>query len=120
MRRLLIFALLGPFLGWLSFFVMTGVMPYNVPGIAIYSFGWAYVLGIVPSLIVCLVDWKLRDWTWRALYCAMAGFLAAQALFIFPFRDAGLEGVLTLGSIGAVAGAVCSWLSGTGQRPAKA
>jgi hypothetical protein len=116
MKRLLIFALLGPFIGWLSVFAMTGVPPYRVPGLAILAFVWAYVLGIVPALIVCFVDWKLRDWAWRPLYCAVAGFLAAQALFIFPFRDVGPQGVLILGSIGAFAGAVCSWLSGKGQK----
>jgi hypothetical protein len=48
----------------------------------------------------------------------VAGFLAPQVLFITPFRDFGLERVLMLGSLGAIAAAVCSWLSGEKQNAA--
>src|SRR5262245_18160393 len=49
MKRFLIFAGLGPFVGWLILIgVASGGQFYKIPTVAIVSFVFAYVLGVIP------------------------------------------------------------------------
>ena len=76
----------------------------------------AYVIVLIPAMITALVDDVLarRNVRYRILWTALAGYV-----FIFaPLLAALLMGfvhgpyLMLFGIIGAVPGAICSWLAG--------
>lgn len=123
MKRFLIFALLGPPLGFITFFWgLLGLMDAalgeqsNIDFHQIVLLPLAYALGIVPALIAAAFDHAIvkRGLRWRVLWTALFAYLAGF-LPIFAAIVAGyVHGpfVLAFGLVGAVPGAICSWLSG--------
>ena len=80
----------------------------------------AYVIALFPAMLTALVDDVLatRNVRYRILWTALSGYL-----FIFaPLLAALLMGLvhgpylMLFGTIGAVPGAICSWLAG-GSKP---
>lgn len=126
MKRLLIFALLGPPLG-----VATGLW------IILPVFSWAlgeassfdhhqvvllplgYLVGAVPALLAGLIDGFLatRNSRWRVLWMALAGFVLSFLPLASSFAAGLIHGpfILVFGFVGALPAAVCSWLSGKRQ-----
>jgi hypothetical protein len=80
----------------------------------------AYVIGLLPAILTALADEALarRHVRYRILWTALAGYV-----FIFaPLLAALLMGfvhgpyLMVFGIIGAIPGAICSWLAG-GSKP---
>ncbi|MGN6461436.1 MAG: hypothetical protein ACTHLY_09510 [Pseudolabrys sp.] len=123
MRRFLIFALLGPALGfvtafWILLQVFNGLL--GAPS----TFDWhqvvllpaAYMLGIIPALITALFDHVLarRHARFRILWTALFAYAATYLILLTAWSAGTVHGpaLLAFGLIGALPGAVCAWLSG--------
>ena len=131
MKRALIFMLLGPVLGSLVISLIVFPTAAMLEGIgfqlgpknlilAVIGLPVAYVIGIIPAVVTCLIDWYLdvRDVRYRPVFCALVGFAVT-----YPFmRDSlvhptpGSLWPLVGGMIGVLPAAVCSWLSGKRKR----
>lgn len=119
-RRLLIFALLGPPIGFV-------VVRYGLLFDTINGFEWQqfillpmiYAIGLVPALAVAGVDQLLasKGVRWRALWTAASGYLAAFIPILVSILHFGLTSpyVLLWGVVGAIPAFVCSILSGAGK-----
>ncbi|MBX3553630.1 MAG: hypothetical protein KIT85_02145 [Pseudolabrys sp.] len=125
MRRFLIFAILGPPLGFVTlFWGLLGALgePPTIDAGQIVLLPMAYALGLVPALIAAAFDEYLaRRGTparilWTALLSCLTGFLPILTSVI----AGNVHGpyVLAFGLVGAVPGAICAWLSGAGTEPA--
>jgi hypothetical protein len=129
MKRLLVFAVLGPPLGSLvGFFILLpaiSLMSGGGTGLDISKFIAAlvtlpvsYMLGIVPALLVCGADAVLVASNFtahrRIWLCAGAGFFVAFLPLLTSMSAGFIHGpwVLMFGVVGAIPGAACSWLSG--------
>jgi hypothetical protein len=123
-KRMLVFALLGPPLGMAAGFFIILPMLSGFDFHTIEPIGFlvlmpaSYVLGLLPALLTGLVDALLVD---RGLGqgARVAGTAAAGFLIGFlPILGAILWGfaqgpfLLLFGIIGAVPAALCSWLTG--------
>ena len=123
MKRFLIFALLGPPLGFITlFWGLLGLLdaalgePSNIDFHQIVLLPMAYVLGIVPALVAAAFDETLARRgvryrvLWTALFSYVVGFLPIFAAIVAGYVHGPF--VLVFGLVGAVPGAICSWLSG--------
>lgn len=122
-RRLLIFGLLGPPLGFaVGFWMLLPLLNWATGGDSTFEWGQlmlvpvAYWLGLLPALLAALVDHLLarRGVRWRAAWTAL---FAAAASFVplisgLAMGYLGSPWLLVWGVIGAVPGFVCSLLSG--------
>jgi hypothetical protein len=122
MRRFVIFAGLGPPLGLATgMFVLLPLLDWGSAGAA--PFDWhqvvllpaAYFMGVVPALLAALVDHALarRQIRMRVLWTACAAFVVSFVP-VLPSVAAGFVDslwILPFGLVGAVPGAICSWLS---------
>jgi len=87
-------------------------------------FAYAYAAGIIPAALTGLVDWRLATRTTfvrRILRTAGAGFVIS-ALIGLALLNHRLSGgrVLIFAIYGAIAAALCSWLSGRSKGAADA
>ena len=123
MRRFLIFALLGPPLGMLTgMWVMLPVLNWSQGGPAVFDhhpldlMPLAYVVGLLPALLAAAFDGVLAKLAvrFRPLWCALFGFAVSFIPLLGALSMGFLHGPLeaSLGFLGAVPAAVCSWLSG--------
>jgi len=125
MKRFLIFALLGPPIG--LFTGLWGMLPFlnqsltDPPIVDIHQIVLlppAYMVGVLPALLVGVFDNALarRGIGRRVLWCALLGFGASFLPLASAFAMGFLHGpwVLIFGLVGAVPGAVCSWLARRG------
>jgi hypothetical protein len=127
LKRLLLFALLGPPLGMAAgFFIIVPLLSgLELPNIDPFGFlvlmPASYIMGLVPALLVGFVDAALADrginLGTRIAYTAIAGFLLAflpiAGVIIWGFAQGPY--LLLYGIIGAVPAAICSWLSGASK-----
>lgn len=123
MRRFLIFALLGPALGFVTLFWIL-LQAFNGLLGAPNTFDWhqvvllpvAYMLGIGPALITALFDHVLarRRVRARILWTALFAYAATYLILLHAWTAGTVHGpyLLAFGLIGAVPGAICAWLSG--------
>lgn len=122
MRRFLIFAILGPALGFvIAFWIL--LQAFNGLLGAPNTFDWhqvvllpvAYMLGIGPALITALFDHVLarRSVRLRILWTTLFAYAAAYLILLNAWSAGTVHGpaLLLFGLIGAVPGAVCAWLS---------
>jgi hypothetical protein len=119
-KRLTLFGLLGPFLGFMTAFwgllqiltVAVGDPPTIDPG-QLVLLPMAYVLGIAPALIAGAIDHSVRNARFGPLYTCLAGYL----LGFMPIGAALVMGfirgpyVLLFGLIGAIPALICSALA---------
>ena len=117
MKRLAIFALLGPLIGMATVLltvpgltgkiVMLDATEISVIVVVMYFFG------LVPALIVCLVDWYLarRNIDYRPVWCALLGVVVSSPLIVVNPSQINSVRWMLFGLFGAVPAAVCSWLS---------
>jgi hypothetical protein len=117
-KRILIFLLLGPVLGFLVFQLLEVSYGKNVGGIEGFLLGlpFAFIFAALPSLVIGFEDRWLEDkislWP-RVLVTAVVGYFASVAMMaLWTAVPIPLPRLLTFGIVGVVQGAVCSWLSG--------
>ena len=77
---------------------------------------FAYWFGLIPALVMWLEDWFLEDkmqlWP-KVLTSTIFGYAVSIAMIvIWTAVPIPLRQLLTFGIVGAVQGALCSWLSG--------
>lgn len=123
MRRFLIFALLGPALGFITAFWIL-LQAFNRWLGTPSTFDWhqgvllpaAYMVGIGPALITALFDYGLarRGVRLRVLWTALFAYAATYLILLSAWSAGYMHGpaLLVFGLIGAVPGAICAWLSG--------
>jgi hypothetical protein len=134
MTRFLIFAILGPPLGFVTlFWGLLGTLglalgePPAIHAGQIVLLPMAYALGLAPALIAAAFDHALARWRvrLRILWTALFGTAAAYLILLTAWMDGSVHGpyLLAFGLVGAVPGAICSWISSRlsgGRRRAKA
>jgi hypothetical protein len=118
MRRILIFILGAPVLGFLGFMVAS----FSVAGHPNWSFlliivMFTFFIGTVPALLTGTVDWYLAPKLTllpRILATGLAGYLITvlAGLLMFDRKMTPFADVLEFGFIGVVPAVICSWLSG--------
>lgn len=129
MKRFLIFAVLGPPLGSLvGFFILlpaisliagdgSGLDASRLMAFAV-TLPLAYMLGVVPALLVGAIDATLEAKNFtarnRVWLCAGAGFVLGFLPLLSPLWSGYMHGpwVLLFGAVGAIPGAMCSWIAG--------
>jgi hypothetical protein len=125
MKRFLIFALLGPPLGFvagfwvlLQFLNLTVGAPSTIDYHQLVLLPVSYMMGIVPALIVVTFDHLMRNSRyrilWTTLFAYAAGFLPILGALAMGFIQS--FWILPFGLIGAIPGAICSWLAGRGEK----
>lgn len=137
MKRYLIFGAVGPFIGgFLLLFVTTWTSGYwkdtnlgEVEKLFVVfakTLQYAYLFGIVPSLMLGAIDDILYHvqrigWVVRMVIVGTLGFLAAWMLYGSRGADAGVAQVILYGMVGLVPATLSSFLShrfAEEQRPA--
>jgi hypothetical protein len=117
--RFAIFPILGPLLAALTFIVFSGsAFEPDLPNRIARAIPFIYVIGIIPALLTLVVDWLLRNVSWRPLYTGVAGYVLSYTLLLPPLelKSSDTKGLLLFGVGGLVAGAICSWLSSATSR----
>jgi hypothetical protein len=104
MKRYFFFALLFP----PAFMNLTLIQahPASLP----YYFIASYVIATIPALLIALTDEALRPRTLssRAVWCALAGFVATPIPMWFVQSEAGVWPLLQSGCFGALAAFFCT------------
>ena len=127
MKRYLIFAALGPFLGGFFLLVATTVMSgyWNQPSwgevtklfvVFLKTLQYSYLFGILPLLMIAAVDdivyhIKRVVPVVRMLIVAAIAFFAAEFIYGNRGSDSGVLQFVLYGLVGFVPAAVCSWLA---------
>lgn len=123
MKRFVIFAGLGPLLGFITVTALIQGFNYALDGATTLQFGYlvllpvAYGLGLVPALFAAWFDHAVRRTrcriVWTSLFAYFAGFMPVFSALVLGFLNTPY--VLIVGLVGLVPGAICSWLSGGDQ-----
>jgi hypothetical protein len=115
MKRVAIFCLLGPLLGWLALWL---VFEPRFIFVGFFTLPWAYMFGLGPALVSAFVDYYLADKMDRLPRVGATAFAGAVttgvwaiiAVIGYSYPNKWLAVLVGLG--GAIAAAICSWLSG--------
>jgi len=127
MKRYLIFAAVGPFVGgFLLLFATTYASGYwtetNIAEVKklfvafAKTLQYAYLFGIVPALMLAAVDDILLNirrigWVVRMLIVAALAFIASELLYGSRGPDSGVVQFILYGLVGLVPATLSSWLS---------
>ena len=127
MKRYLIFAALGPFLGGFLLLVATTVMSgywhqTDLSGVAklfvvfLKTLQYSYLFGILPGLMIGAMDDILFHvprigWVVRMLIVGVIAFFAAEFLYGSRGPDSGIAQFFLYGLVGFVPAALSSWLA---------
>ena len=127
MRRYVIFAVLGPFLGGFLLLIATTVMSgyWNETNIAevkkifvvlFSTLQYTYLFGILPALAIAAVDdilYHVRkiNPTLRMLIVGAIAFAAAELLYGGRGADSGVLQFILYGLVGLVPAMLSSWLA---------
>jgi hypothetical protein len=120
MKRLVIFMLVGPAVGF-SIFLLRQVFIGRFVGWEAVAFQLpiAYLFGLLPSLAMWFVDWllfaKLRHGPRIAILAAVGYGASIAMLLIWSPVLLHLPQLLSFGIGGAVQAAVCAWLMSLGN-----
>jgi Family of unknown function (DUF5413) len=136
MKRYLIFAAIGPFVGgFLLLFVTTYQSGYweqtslaevgKLFVVFIKTLQYAYLFGIVPALMIGAIDdilfhVKRIGWVVRMLIVGAVAFIATSLLYSSRGPDSGVVQFFLYGLVGLVPGLLSSWLThryGDEQKP---
>jgi hypothetical protein len=123
MKRIVIFCLLGPLLGWL---VLWLVFEPRFILVGLFTLPWAYMFGVIPALMTACFDFSLATklsplprMCVSAVAAAFATWLwAILAVIGFSYPEKWLPVLVGIG--GGVAAAICSWLSSEKQHAGRA
>ena len=127
MKRYLIFAALGPFLGGFFLLLATTVMSgyWAEPSFSqttklfvvfVKTLQYSYLFGILPVLMIAAVDdivfhvKRIRPVV-RMLIVGAIAFVAAEFLYGSRGSDSGATQFILYGLVGFVPASVCSWLA---------
>ena len=127
MKRYIIFAALGPFLGGFFLLIATTVMSgyWNQPSwsevtklfvVFLKTLQYSYLFGILPLLMIGAVDdivyhVKRIAPVVRMLIVGVISFFAAELLYGNRGSDSGTLQFILYGLVGFVPAVVCSWLA---------
>ena len=126
MKRYLIFAALGPFLGGFFLLIASTVMSgyWKQPNsevtklfiVFLKTLQYSYLFGLLPLLMIGAVDdivfhVKRIAPVLRMLIVGLIAFFAAAFLYGNRGSDSGLLQFFLYGLVGLVPGMVCSWLA---------
>lgn len=136
MKRYLIFAALGPFIGGLLLLFATTVTSgywanTNLSevgkffGAFIKTLQYSYLFGVVPALMVGAVDdilFHVRKIRWgvRVLIMGVIGFVMAELLYGSRGPDSGAIQFVLYGLVGLVPAVISSWWAHRVETPAAA
>ena len=137
MKRYLIFAAIGPFLGgFLLLFATTYTSGYwdqtNIAEVEklfvvfAKTLQYSYLFGIVPALMLGAVDdilihVKRIGWVGRMLIVGVIAFIAAELLYGSRGPDSGVVQFILYGVVGLIPATLSSWLAHrTDEQPATA
>ena len=115
MKRIGVFLLVGPLLGFVMLLILTaGVAPPH-PNIHIsaYFLMFAYLASLAPSMASAFADLWLASKSWRVLGTACAGAIAAVAEMALLHGQVTVLQFFAFAAFGAIPAAVCSGLSAT-------
>jgi hypothetical protein len=127
MKRYLIFAALGPFLGGFALLVASTVMSgyWSEPSVSsvtkllivfLKSLQYSYLFGVLPVLMMAAVDdilfhVKRINAVARMLIVGAISFIAAGLLYGSRGSDSGATQFILYGLVGLVPATVSSWLA---------
>ena len=127
MKRYVIFAVLGPFLGGFLLLVATTVMSgywqqADLSGLAklflvfLKTLQYSYLFGILPCLMIAAVDDILFHvprigWVVRMLIVGVIAFFAAELLYGSRGQDSGVTQFFLYGMVGFIPTTISSWLA---------
>jgi hypothetical protein len=130
MKRLLIFGLLGPPLGFVTaFWGLLQILNWAIGEKNTFDYHqvvllpFAYAIGLVPALIVGIFDAALESRrvggriVWTTAFAYIVGFLPLLGAFIAGFIHGPY--LIFVGLVGAIPGAICSWLATDKQSAAR-
>lgn len=116
-KRLTLFGLLGPLLGFITAFwvllqiltVAVGDPPTIHPG-QVVLLPIAYMLGLIPALIAGAIDHSGRNARFGLIYTGLAGYLLGFLPISISLVMGGMSGpsVLIFGLVGAIPAMICS------------
>jgi hypothetical protein len=123
MIRFLLFAVLGPFLGFLVLIVLGGGFRSHAAESFTILLPFAFLAGFIPALATAALDRMIEIWGARSLQryllVGLVGYGAAYLLMLenlfetsplVPFR-------FDWGLIGAVPAMICSWATDKVENP---
>ena len=124
MRRFLVFAALFPLLAFIvAFWGMLQIMNWALGENSTSDYHQlillpaAYVIVLLPAMLTALADDVLarRNVRYRILWTALSGYMFIFIPLLVALLTGSVHGpyLLLFGIIGAVPGAVCSWLAGS-------
>jgi hypothetical protein len=127
MKRYLIFAALGPFVGGFLLLLVTTILSgywaqTNLSEVAkllvvfVKSLQFSYLFGILPIMIVAAVDDIVSHVRWinaimRLLMVGVMAFFATAILYSGRGADSGVTQFILFGLVGLTPAMLCSWLS---------
>jgi hypothetical protein len=127
MKRYVIFAVLGPFLGGFLLLVATTVMSgyWNEPSFSQFtkllvvfakSLQYSYLFGVLPTLMIAAVDdilfhVKRIAPVARMLMVGVISFIATEFVYGSRGSDSGVTQFVLYGLVGFVPATVSSWLA---------
>lgn len=117
MRRIFVFGLLGPTLGFLMGLISTSALgiPLFEVGVLVVIFAYTYAAGILPAALAGLVDSYLAQRVSRprrVILTAAAGyFLCVLIRLTLLNRRISIEATLVFALYGMIASALCSVLA---------
>jgi hypothetical protein len=136
MKRYLIFAALGPFLGGFLLLIATTIMSgywtqTNAGEVAklfvvfAKTLQYSYLFGIVPCLMIGAVDDILfhvrrMGWVVRVLIVGVIAFAAAELLYGSRGPDSGATQFMLYGLVGFIPGTISSWWAHQVETPVAA
>jgi hypothetical protein len=118
MKRFVIFLVIGPFIGLMLLYALSSFSQETAKDAdprlmfmgAIFA---SYLFGLIPMLMVALLDRLLEGTDHRVALCAVAGCLGCWLLahWIVP-SNTPWQYMVAVAIAGAISAAACSWLSG--------
>ncbi|MBR0647121.1 hypothetical protein [Plastoroseomonas hellenica] len=126
-RRLLIFGLLGPAIGWVVMALLLMIPAVQSLGavsrmlmLTVGVLPIAYVIGLIPAIITGLFDALFAEQRvkWRPVWTAVAGFFATLLTVTLPGWVIGTvsPGALLYCALGAISGFLCAALCADPKR----
>jgi hypothetical protein len=127
MRRIIVFSVLGPPLGFVAVLLREELMSGKwlfADAATFFSkyLLFAYLLGFIPAWFTGSIDWYLSskmNRLWRVLATAFAGYVLTTIAGLQGYNPpyTRLSSIFTFGLIGILPAAVCSLLSGKTAAP---
>lgn len=117
MRRIFVFGLLGPTLGFLMGLISASALgiPLFKVGVLVVIFAYTYAAGILPAALAGLVDSYLAQRVnrpRRVILTAAAGYFLCVLIGLTPLnRRISIEATLVFALYGMIASALCSVLT---------